>query len=186
MLEITIPGTRLFNSQTDEFIYTSPKSIRLEHSLISVSKWEAKWKKSFISSKDKSLDEIIDYIKCMTLTQNVDSLTYKLLSKENFDEILNYIDDPMTATVITSYGENSKPKASNKITTSEEIYYWMVYFGIPFECEKWHLNRLMTLIRISMIRTQTRNGKNKMSDQEAAALRRKLNNERRQTSHTRG
>ena len=32
---------------------------------------------------------------------------------------------------------------------SELIYWYMSQLGIPFECDKWNLNRLLTLIRLA-------------------------------------
>lgn len=127
------------------------RTIALEHSLVSLSKWESKWNKPFLTKTDKSNEELIDYFRCMTITQNVDPNLYYCLTKQNIDEITEYINAPMTATTITSRG----PKRPNReLVTSELVYYWMVAFRIPFECQKWHLNRLMTLIRICEIKSQ--------------------------------
>ena len=127
------------------------RTITLEHSLVSLSKWESKWCKPFLSKADKTNEEIVDYFRCMTITQNVDPKTYYCLTQKNIQEITDYINAPMTATTITSRGPARK---SREQVTSELIYYWMVAFRIPFECQKWHLNRLMMLIRICEIKNQ--------------------------------
>ena len=149
MLTITIPARELYNDQTGEFITTKKQTLQLEHSLVSLSKWESKWCKPFLSKEQKTLEETIDYIKCMTITQNVDPDVYNYLSKANVEAINNYIEAPMTA---TTFRENINNSRSGEITTSELIYYWMISFNIPMECQKWHLNRLLTLIRICNVK----------------------------------
>ena len=149
MLTITIPARELYNDQTGEFITTKKQTLQLEHSLVSLSKWESKWCKPFLSKEQKTLEETIDYIKCMTITQNVDPDVYNYLSKANVEAINNYIEAPMTA---TTFRENINNSRSGEITTSELIYYWMISFNIPMECQKWHLNRLLTLIRVCNVK----------------------------------
>lgn len=149
MLQITIPATERFDEQTYEFITTKEKTLQLEHSLISLSKWESKWCKSFLDNKNLTEEELIDYIRCMTLTQNVESEVYYCLSQENIEQINEYISAPMTATTFNNLGEKSGQK---EVVTSELIYYWMIANNIPFECQKWHLNRLLTLIRVCNIK----------------------------------
>lgn len=146
MLKITIPEAELWDGRNNRFVYTKEQNLVLEHSLVSLSKWESKWKKPFLSKEKKSLEETLDYVRCMTLTQNVDESVYKYLTNKNMEEINAYIDDSMTATWFSSNSE--KGKINNKIITSELIYYWMVTLQIPFECQKWHLNRLITLIKV--------------------------------------
>lgn len=118
--------------------------LQLEHSLVSVSKWEARWHKPFLSKQEKTDEEINDYVKCMTLTQNVPGEVYSCLSAENILQIEKYIEDPMTAITFSKEPE----QGGRSIVTAEIIYYWMVTFGIPFECQKWHLNRLLALIQV--------------------------------------
>lgn len=152
MLIIEIPERELFNEETQEFIKVKATSIQLEHSLISISKWESKWHKPFISEEQKTSEEFLDYIRCMTITQNVDKNVYNALTSRNLNDISSYIDNPMTATTVSSF-QNDKNRASRKErVTSELIYYWMVAYNINFECEKWHLNRLLMLIRICKIK----------------------------------
>ena len=145
MLQITIPAIELWDEQKEEFIISvEEKTLQLEHSLISISKWESKWHKPFISKETKTREQTLDYIKCMTMTKNVDDSVYSRLSNSNIDTINNYIDDPMTATTFSMNQTNGR----KEIITSELIYYWMISYNIPMECQKWHLNRLLTLIRI--------------------------------------
>lgn len=145
MLQLVIQPREEWNETTQEFVYTKGQTLQLEHSLVSISKWEAKWCKPFLSKDQKTYEETMDYIRCMTLTQNVDPKIYSLLSKENIEQVNAYIEAPMTATKVP---DNSNGPKSREIITSELIYYWMVSYQIPFECQKWHLNRLLTLIRV--------------------------------------
>ena len=152
MLTIKIKKDRLYDRKNKVFIYTKDTTLSLEHSLVSISKWEAKYHKPFLSKEDRTNEEIIDYIKFMTITQNVDPNVYRLINNEHIKAINEYISNPMTATWFSEV--KSPAKRSNEQITSELIYYWMTAFNIPFSCEKWHLNRLMTLIRICNLKSQ--------------------------------
>ena len=178
MLELLVSGKEFYDEKNNEFITTKPTKLLLEHSLISVSKWESKWKKPFLSSQ-KSAPEIIDYIRCMTLTQCVPLEVYGALSKENIADVVAYIEDPMTATKITT--KKSGPKG--EVVTAELIYYWMVALNIPFECQKWHLNKLLTLIEVCSIKSQPAK---KMSKSEILRQNRELNAARRAKYKTKG
>ena len=146
MLIIHIKAGELYDEAHNEFIHSNGQDLCLEHSLVSVSKWEAKWHKPFLDDRfQKTKEETIDYIRCMTITQNVDPSVYYLLSNENIAQIQEYISNPMTA---TWFSDKKKKGAPRKVITSEVIYYWMVSLQIPFECQKWHLNRLLTLIKV--------------------------------------
>lgn len=149
MLTITIPANELYDEKNNRFIPVKEQKLQLEHSLISLSKWESKWHKPFFTKKDKTFEEIIDYIKCMTLTQNVNPFVYQCITKKNIEEISEYINDSMTA---TTFSGKDKGKINNEQITSELIYYWMVALQIPFECQKWHINRLITLIRVCNVK----------------------------------
>ena len=179
MLEIMVSGREVYDEEKNEFIITKPTRLTLEHSLISLSKWESKWEKPFLSSEKTDI-EMLDYIKCMTLTQNIDPFIYASLSQENIQEISNYIEASMTATVINNK-ENTRGK--KEIVTAEIIYYWMVTLNIPFECQKWHLNRLLTLIEVCSIKNQP---PKKMSRNEILRSNRSLNAARRAKYKTRG
>ena len=150
MLTITIPASEQFDEEKQEFITSKEQKLQLEHSLVSISKWESKWGKPFLSKMDKTVEESIDYIRCMTITQNVNPDVYKFISKENIAEVSKYIEAPMTATVIN---DQTAPK-NREIITAEIIYYWMIALNIPFECQKWHLNRLLTLINVTNIKNR--------------------------------
>lgn len=173
MLEINIPGGEMFDSKNDIFISVDPITICLEHSLISISKWEMKYEKAFLVDDDKTKEELIDYVRCMTITKNVNPNCYLFLSDENLDQINAYIDQKMTATTITELPENRYgPK---KKITSEVMYAMMVELGIPFECEEWHLNRLIMLIRVCKARSSP---PKKMDKKDMLAQRRALNAQR--------
>lgn len=146
MLELIIPGTELWNDEAEEFVEFKGAKLQLEHSLISLSKWESKYCKAFLPLKEPTTEEIADYVRCMTINKGVDTLAYRLITPEQDRQIREYINAPMTATVLPKRPEEGRP---NKDTlTSELIYYWMISYGIPFDCQKWHLNRLLILIDV--------------------------------------
>ena len=180
MLKILIKGGELFNEQTGEFESIKGQTLQLEHSLMSVYKWESKWHKPFLKTEEKTEEEMLDYIRCMTITQNVDPKIYGFLTIDNINEIKAYMEDTMTA---TTFNEKDNPKSRQKVVTSELIYYWMTALQIPFECEKWHLNRLLTLIRVCNIENTPKKkmGKNDIYKQNAM-----LNAERRRLLNTTG
>ena len=178
MLVINIPSQELFDSKTSSFINTKEHSIQLEHSLISISKWESKWKKPFISNDIKTNEETLDYIKCMLLDDK-DNAYISCLTENNIKSINDYIGDPMTATTF----HNDESKGQRDIITSELIYYWMIASNIPMECEKWHLNRLLTLIRVCSIKNTP---PKKMSKREIIERNRVLNEARKKQLHTNG
>ena len=182
MLKITIKGRELWDEKSEEFIKTKDTVLQLEHSLVSISKWESKWHKPFLEKNEKTYEETLDYIRCMTLTQNVNPEVYNSLTQDVLDEIVKYIDDSMTA---TWFSKNDIKKRKKEIITSEIIYYWMIALNIPFECQKWHLNRLLTLIQVCNIKNEPPDKKRKSSRQigrEQAAI----NAARRKALHTRG
>ncbi len=158
MLQITIPATELWDEKNEVFIYTKAQTLQLEHSLVSLSKWEMHWHKPFLSKVQKTPEEIVDYIKCMTITQNVNPDVYNYLSIENLDLINKYIDNPMTA---TTFKKDPNEKRNNDIITAEIIYYWMTALNIPLECQKWHINKLLTLIRVCNIKNSPKKKKSR-------------------------
>lgn len=150
MLTITVQiSPDYWDEKNEVFVDAKTTKLQLEHSLVSISKWEQKWHKPFLSKKEKTYDEIIDYIKDMTLTQNVKPEVYNCLSTENIKEIDEYINDPMTA---TTFSNANQQKGNRETVTSELIYYWMIQLNIPFECRKWHLNTLLTLIEVCNVK----------------------------------
>lgn len=179
MLTITIPQCEGYNELTEEFFYVKETKLVLEHSLLSLSKWESKWHKPFLGDTEKTLEQTIDYIRCMTITQNVDPIVYSALTDDNLIAVREYINDPMTATTIS----DKNNKVNREIVTSEIIYYWMIAMQIPFECQKWHLNRLLTLINVCSIKNSP---SKKMSPQELADRNRALNESRKAKWKTRG
>lgn len=180
MLYITVPATEQWDEAKQEFISTKETTLQLEHSLVSLSKWESKWHKAFFSKKDKTFEETIDYIKCMTLTQNVKPEVYACLTKSNIEEINRYIGDPMTA---TTFFEEKQGGGSSETVTAELIYYWMIALNIPFECQKWHINRLLTLVRVCNIKNQP---PKQMGKGERLRRQAELNARRRQQLNTKG
>lgn len=150
MFQVIVDPVKLWDEINEVFLFSKEYKLTLEHSLISLSKWEAKWHKPFLTKTQKSDEESLDYIRCMTINKDIDSQSYNFISKKIMDDINLYIEDPMTAT--TFQKEEKKP--SREIITSELIYFWMVNYSIPFECEKWHLNRLLTLINVCSIKNQ--------------------------------
>lgn len=182
MLVIEVPGREIFNEGTEEFISTKTTTLQLEHSLVSISKWESKWHKSFLSTDKKTPEEFLDYVRCMTITQNVDPNVYMVLTKDNLKKIADYMDNPMTATTINSFDDKARNRKQERIT-SELIYYWMVAFNINFECQKWHLNRLLMLIKICQIKNEP---PKKLSRSQIMNRNKMINEANKAKYHTRG
>ena len=181
MLQLMVPIVpEQWDEKKEEFIPPKMVALQLEHSLISLSKWESKWCKAFLSQNELSEIEILDYIKCMTVTPNVKPDIYDHLTRENVEEIVNYIKAPMTATTVR---ERKTGRANNEVVTSELIYHWMIELQIPFECQKWHLNRLITLIRVRGVKTAP---PKKMSKGEIMRRNAELNAARRKRLNSRG
>lgn len=186
MLTITIPYGEFYDESKNEFIYIKEQTIQLEHSLVSLSKWESKWHKPYLSKLGLSREEAIDYIRCMTVTQNVDASCYYGIDNGILSKVTAYIEDPMSATTITRY--KTDQSKTNKVITAELIYYWMISLGIPFECRKWHLNRLLMLIEVCSIENQKAMGEKggKMSKKETMAWNKAQNKARRAKYGSRG
>ena len=180
MLWITIPATEQWDEGRQEFVYTKEQTLQLEHSLVSLSKWESKWCKPFLSKEDKTHEETIDYIRCMTINQNVDPDVYYNLSQKHIERISKYIEAPMTATTFRS---EKSGKSNREIVTAELIYYWMIALNIPFECQKWHLNKLLTLVRVCNVKNEP---PKKMSKRATANQYAQLNAARRKQHNSRG
>lgn len=180
MLPLHIGALELFDESTGTFIYTKPITLTLEHSLIAISKWESKWQKSFIHSKDLSREQSVDYVKCMVVSPTcIDENIWKALPYEILNQVAAYIDNPMTATTIN--GE--RKGGGSQIVTSELIYYWMITHNIPFECQKWHINRLLMLIKICNVNN---NPGKKMSKREVLSRNAELNAKRKAQLGTTG
>lgn len=185
MLEIKTPASEQWDEEKGEFVYTQPQVLQLEHSLISLSKWEAKWHKAFLEQKEISNAEFLDYIRCMTINKVKDSNVYSALTAQQVIEIREYIDSPMSATVIQERIQEGKGKggAVDKIT-SELIYYWLIAFKIPFDCQKWHLNRLLKLIQICELKNNS--SPKKRSMREIMQQNKIINEERKRQFKTKG
>jgi len=181
MLQLTFKPIEKYDELTNTFQYSDECVITLEHSLVSLSKWESKWHKPFLTKDEKTLEETIDYIKCMTITKNVDEDVYSRLTDEHLQAVREYIENPMTATTFSNLQEGRK--INREIITSEIIYYWMTVFNIPFECEKWHLNRLLTLINVCNIKNSP---PKKMGRKEIYQRNKALNMARRRALNTGG
>lgn len=187
MFEITIPGEELWDARRAEFTSTKAVTLRLEYSLVSLSKWESKWHIPFFDdSIEKTPEQMQDFVRCMTVTQGVDPTVYARLTVENLNAIYRYMEDPMTATWFAGEGRpdeknqngtakrraRRRPPGTGKVLTSEVLYSRMFQAGVPIECERWHLNRLMTLIRVCQ---EEQAPPRKMSRKDALRQRRELN-----------
>lgn len=183
MLNIVIPAQEMFDEATNTFFYTKEVTLHMEHSLISISKWESRWHKAYMKKEEKTPEETLDYFRCMTIN-NVDPGVYDFLTSDNINAIVSYINDPMTAVYMGNLGDDESGGSRNRdITTSELLYYYMVALGIPFECEKWHLNRLLALIHVCEVKNKPAKT---MSKADIARRNRKLNAARRAKYNTKG
>lgn len=183
MLEITIPKRELFDDSKQEFIAEPEVTLVLEHSLVSLSKWESKWEKPFLSDSDRTDAETLDYIAMMAISPGATPEALNRLTKANYDAVGEYINASMTA---TWFNDPEKPTGRKEVVTAEIIYYWMISLNIPFECQYWHLNRLMTLIKVCNLKNTPPDKKKSVSKSELAARNRALNAKRREQMKTRG
>ena len=182
MIRILLPEKELYDEVNNKFVCLPSRELILEHSLVSISKWESKWHKSFLNTDDKSFDEVMDYIKCMCVEELEDENDLYRLSEENVSDINAYIQDSMTATTFSDFSDNKNTK-SREIITSEIIYYWMIANNIPFECQYWHLNKLLTLIKVCSIKNSP---EKKMSTSEILSRNKALNAARRKKMNSKG
>ena len=180
MLKLNVVGDEYYNEETQEFVTHGDFVLELEHSLVSLSKWESIYNRPFLSTGGKTAEEIMSYISCMILSPVYPEDAVARLSNTNLDTINDYIESKQTA---TTFGEMPDRKGRGETITAELIYYWMVAFTIPFECETWHLNRLFALIRICNIKNAPAK---KLSRSEVARRNRDLNEKRRAELGTNG
>lgn len=180
MLQITIPAIELWDERIERFVERKEQTLQLEHSLVSLAEWESKWCKPFLGKGEKTDEEVRDYIRCMTITPNVDPDIYNYLTSENFKTINDYIQAPMTA---TTFSDNKTSKGSRQIITAEVIYSWMFSLQISMECQYWHLNRLITQVRACSVMNQS---PKKMSKREVMSQNAALNAARRQKLNSKG
>lgn len=184
MLEIQVPDGEYYDEIKNEFVTVPGGKLVLEHSLIALSKWESKWHKPFLSDISKTEEEMLDYVRCMAVTPHPNPNWFYMLSSENIEAINKYIEDPMTATTFNEQRQEGQARRKGgSIVTSEILYYNMIALGIPFECQKWHINRLQTLIRVCSIKSQP---DKKMSGKALAKRNRSLNAARKAKYHTKG
>ena len=179
-ITIRIPDRELYDRSARRFVTVKGRKLEFEHSLLSISKWESIWHKPYLSKDRKTEEETVSYLQCMCLDRDADPKLFRFMDEASVKKIVNYIEDPMTATTFS----DKKQPPSREIITNELVYYWMSELGIPFDpCQKWHFNRLMTLIRVASIKKQP---PKKMSAKESAARRSALNAQRRAKYHTKG
>lgn len=172
MLKITVGDKEVYDESIQEFKAQGGVVLELEHSLVSLSKWESEFEKPFLTNDPKSGLEIIGYVRAMCLRPDIQETVFQKLSGENFQEINSYIDSKMSAT----WFNEKQSERSREVVTSELIYYWMTVYRIPFTCETWHLNRLFTLIRICNVKQDK---PKPMTRAEQASEQRRINAERR-------
>lgn len=189
MLTIVVPEKEFWSEITERFVNTKEQTLHLEHSLAAISKWESKHHKPFFGEQEPTSEEMLDYIRCMVLDENVDPLVFYAITEENVNDIFEYIKDPMTATWFAEDKNPQKPKQPGKkklgvkIVTAEIIYHWMINANVPFECQYWHFNRLMTLLRVIAEKNKP---EKKMSKRELMARNTSLNAARKARLHTTG
>ncbi len=182
MLTITIPEIEAYDEEKNEFINFKETKITLEHSLKSLAKWEAKWHKPYLSQDKKTVEEMLDYIRCMTLTQNVNPEIYRYIPASEFKRIESYIEDPMTATTVKE-DPSAGVSGKNTVLTAEVIYYYMVSYGVWLDWEKRHLNQLLMLLRVC---SEKNKPPKQMSKSKIASEYRSLNAARRARLHSKG
>lgn len=179
MLELVVEDSEWFDETTNEFYPIKGCVLRLEHSLVSISKWESKWKVPFLSREKKTYEQTLDYIKCMTINQNVKPETYLGITNDHIRQVNEYISDEKTATTF----KETNNIANRQVVTSELIYFWMAQFNIPMECQKWHFSRLITLLRVASIKNTP---EKKMSRNAILSQNRSLNAARRKALKSKG
>lgn len=183
MLELTIPEEKLFDEKTEEFINVKETHLRMEHSLSSVRRWESVWHKPFLDGKEKTTEELLDYMHYMCLDPIEDPIVFMVMRPSNVQKVIAYINDPMTATWFSNNHRIGASLRSGEVITAEIIYYWMFTLNVPLELETWHLNQLLTLLKVINIKN---GGEKKISKREAALMRSKLNADRKKRFNTKG
>lgn len=184
MFELNIPEKEYYDYENEEFVTLEAVTLELEHSLVSLSKWESKWEKPFLDDHKKTDAESVDYVRCMVTTKNYDPSVLSRLGSDQVEQISKYIDAKMTATWFNE--SQSKAPGKKEVITAELIYYWMISLTIPFECQHWHLNRLLTLVKVCNLKNQPEKGGKKMGRAEMASRNRALNEQRRAQMKTSG
>lgn len=184
MLQVIVHSSEHYDEANNEFIEIKEQTLQLEHSLISISKWESIWNTSFLNHDNFTNEEFISYVKCMNISKAVDDKVYRSLNSKNIKQIRDYMNASMTATWFSNEGPDNVKKGKNReIITSEIIYYLMITYQIPFECQKWHINRLLTLIKVCSVKSQD---SKKMGKRETMKKNAALNSARRSKYNTKG
>lgn len=179
MLKLHVDGYQLYDEEKNKFFDVKEDTITLEYSLYSIYKWESKWKKPYLHTKEKTVEESIDFIRCMTLDEDVNPLLYYNIKEEDFIRINEYLNDPATA---TTFGAVNGP-VDRRIKTAEIFYHLMTVYNIPFECEYWNFNRLLALIKVCNIENSP---KKPMTKKEIYAQNRDINERNRKRFHSKG
>jgi hypothetical protein len=161
MLRLTVALSESFDESTSEFVVSDKIVLELEHSLVSLSKWESKWEIPFLDNEEKTNEQVLDYVRMMFSGDEFPEHVIEKLESKHFQSINTYINARMTATWFSDQGES----ASREIITAELIYYWMIALGIPFDCQKWHLNRLLTLIKVCNIKNSPKKNRRETAEQ---------------------
>lgn len=183
MLTLKVPLTAEgFNNETEEFIEPDYHVLKLEHSLVSLSKWESFFEKPFLGKDEKTTEEILWYVSAMVLDENPPEGILQRLSESNLEEINSYINAKMTATTFP----NQKKETSRETITAELIYYWMIALNIPFECQHWHLKRLLTLVEVCNVKNTPPKKLSKADMEERNRQMRELNAKRRAEMGSKG
>ena len=182
MLQLQVVMTESYDEETSTFIEET-RLLKLEHSLVSLSKWESKYEKPFLAQDNKSDEEVLDYIRMMDLETETPPEVFDKLTNEHYLEINKHINSKSTATWFT---KTEKRKGARQVVTSELIYYWMTSYEIPWDAETWHLNRLFTLIEVFNEERGSQDKKPKQGEQSLAAQRRALNEQRKRELNTSG
>jgi hypothetical protein len=179
MLRLTVTTVEGYDDSSSTFVASESVVIELEHSLLSLSKWESRWEIPFLGSESKTDEQTLDYVRCMFSGDEFPEELFSKLTQANYEEINEYINAPMSA---TTFNDNQN-SASREVVTAELIYYWMIALGIPFECQEWHLNRLLTLVKVCNIKNAPAK---KMTASAATAERQRLNELRRKETGSKG
>lgn len=178
--KVEIPEREFFDEENNRFIKVPQTTLLMEHSLVSISKWESKWHIPYLSNKPKTREQTIDYLRCMTITQNVDPFLFYCIPDKELLKIKDYIENPMTA---TTFSDEEGKGHTKKVLTSEVLYYYMTMYNIPVEFEKWHINRLLTLIKVC---SEENKPKKKIGSKKLASKYASLNAARRAKLNSKG
>lgn len=183
MLKLTIGSDELYDEEKSEFIIKDGFTIHLEHSLLAISVWEQRFCKPFLGRGEKTKEETLGYVEAMILDEDYPDDVLDRMTPHHLSKVNDYVDSPATATTFSDLADKKPSRGPSQVITSELIYYWMASANVPFECERWHLNRLFALLRIFDVKNSKQK---KMSRSEIASRNRALNEQRKAQLNTRG